>query len=323
MKFKSTAIAHPNIAFVKYWGKRDENLRIPLNNSISMNLGNLETKTTVEFGNFNEDSVYINDNLIEGKEKERIIRAIDRFRNLKEEYKNLNVRVVSKNNFPTGAGIASSASGFAALITASASALNLNLSEKELSIYARLASGSACRSIPDGFTEWLMGTGNDDSYAISIAPKEHFKIYDLIILVKTDKKEVSSTEGMKKFNPYFYSRLAEIHENLENVRNAILTKNFKQLGIYTERDCISMHTVMMNSGLFYWEPETLKIIKEVRKLREDGKICYFTVDAGPNPHILTLQEYMEKIKEHFMNLGFDKILESLPGGRARVINDFH
>ncbi|CEG11239.1 putative diphosphomevalonate decarboxylase [groundwater metagenome] len=321
MKFKATAIAHPNIAFVKYWGKKDEVLRIPLNNSISMNLGNLLTKTTVEFKDFNDfngDIIIINKEVAEATAKERVIKFINRFRNLANI--TLKCKVVSENNFPMSSGIASSASGFAALTVACSSALNLNLSEKGLSILARLGSGSACRSIPDGFTEWLTGTCNDDSYSVSIANSEYFEIYDLIVMVKKEKKEVSSTAGMEKFNPYFYARLAEVNENLNFVRKGIIEKNFKLLGTYAEKDCISMHTVMMNSGLFYWEPETLKIMKEVWNLRKNGIECYFTIDAGPNVHILCLHAHKEKVKERISELNFE-ILESKPGGKARVIKE--
>ncbi|OQX21034.1 MAG: diphosphomevalonate decarboxylase [Candidatus Altiarchaeales archaeon A3] len=318
MKFKSTAIAHPNIAFVKYWGKKDENLRIPLNNSISMNLGNLWTKTTVEFNDFDEDVVTINKNVAEGTAKERVIKHLDRFRNLSGI--ELKAKVVSENNFPMSSGIASSASGFAALTMSCANALKLNLSEKELSILARLGSGSACRSIPNGFTEWLTGTCNDDSYAVSLAPAEHFEIYDLIIIVKKEKKEISSTTGMQKFNPYFYARLAEVNENLNFVRKGIIERNLKTLGTYAEKDCISMHTTMMNSGLFYWEPETLKIMKEVWNLRKNGIECYFTIDAGPNVHILCLKDNKAEIREKIGELNFE-ILESKPGGKTMVIEE--
>lgn len=319
MKFKSTAIAHPNIAFVKYWGKKDEELRLPLNNSISMNLENLQTETTVEFNDFDDDIITINENAAEGVAKERVVKHLDIFRNLAKT--ELKAMVVSKNNFPMSSGIASSASGFAALTVACASALNLDLNERELSILARLGSGSACRSIPAGFTEWLTGTCNDDSYSVSIAPPEHFEIYDLVVLVKKEKKKILSTEGMQRFNPYFYARLAEVQENLENIRRAILTKNFQQLGIYTEKDCISMHTVMMNSGLFYWEPETLKVMKEVWNLRKNNIKCYFTIDAGPNVHILCLNDDKEKIKERINKLSFE-ILESKPGGKAKRLTFF-
>jgi len=319
MKFKSTAIAHPNIAFVKYWGKKDEELRIPLNNSISMNLGNLWTKTTLEFNDdFDSDTITINKEVAEGTAKKRVVKHLDRFRNLANV--DLKCKVVSENNFPMSSGIASSASGFAALTIASGAALNLNLSERELSIMARLGSGSASRSVPNGFTEWLTGTCNDDSYSVSIANSEYFEIYDLIIMVKKEKKEISSTAGMQKFNPYFYARLAEVNENLNFVRRGIIEKNLEMLGTYAEKDCISMHTVMMNSGLFYWEPETLKIIKEVWNLRNKGLKCYFTIDAGPNVHILCLPENKERIKEKFKDLNFE-ILESKPGGKARVINE--
>jgi len=321
---KATALAHPNIAFVKYWGKLNPELNLPLNNSISMNLDALYTKTTVEFSNFTDDYVEINKKISSGTERNRVIEHLNRFRKLAGI--DLKAKIVSENNFPSSAGIASSSSGFAALTLACSSALKLNLSERMLSSISRRASGSSCRSIPEGFVEWFMGASDESSYAESIESPENFTVLDIIAIVSKNKKEISSTTGMKIFNPYFYARLSEVHENLCFVRNAIKERNFTLLGKYAEKDCISMHTVMMNSELFYWEPETIRIMKQVRMLRKEGVECYFTIDAGPNVHILTLPENEEKIykkiqKENEKENIKIELITSKPGGKAKIIKE--
>src|SRR3989344_2439626 len=174
---KSTAIAPSNIAFTKYWGRKDEKLRLPMNGSISMCLSNLLTTTTVEFSEkLKADDIIING---ERREKEalKVSKHLDRIRKLAgiSTY----AKVVSQNSFPTATGLSSSASGFAALTVAGAKAAGLNLSEKELSILARQGSGSACRSIPDGFVEWIDGDTSETSYAISLYPPEHWHIVDV------------------------------------------------------------------------------------------------------------------------------------------------
>ena len=186
---KATAVAPSNIAFIKYWGTKDEVLRLPKNGSISMNLSNLLTTTTVEFSNaFKKDEVVLN-----GKKEDivgsRTVKHLDRIRNL-AKFKT-KAKVVTENNFPSGTGLSSSASGFAALTVAGASAAGLHLSKKELSILARQGSGSACRSIPDGFVEWLDGDTSDTSYAISLYPADYWDIVDVVAVVSKNKKEVS------------------------------------------------------------------------------------------------------------------------------------
>ena len=176
---KATAIAHPNIAFTKYWGKVDAELNIPGNNSISMNLDGCTTKTTVEFsGAYDADVVYVDGKIVrpnkfESKNVYAFLNRVRELANLEEKAK-----VVSENNFPQGAGIASSASAAAALAVAATKAAGLDLSERELSTWARLFSGSGCRSIPAGFVEWHAGACHEDSYAESIAPPEHWTLLD-------------------------------------------------------------------------------------------------------------------------------------------------
>src|SRR3989344_7712795 len=209
---KATAVAPSNIAFIKYWGKRDEDLRIPLNSSISMNLSNLLTTTTVEFNpDFKKDLIIINDQE-EGDEGSRVIKHLDRIRKLaKIKHK---AKVISKNNFPTGTGLSSSASGFAALTLAASKAADLSLSEKELSILARQGSGSACRSIPDGFVEWLDGNTNETSYAVSLYPPSFWDLSIVVVLAGSEEKSVLTSEGMQlvKSNSFYPVRLSHIGE---------------------------------------------------------------------------------------------------------------
>ena len=191
---KSTAVAPSNIAFIKYWGKKDELLRLPENGSISMNLSNLLTTTTVEFSEqYSHDSLLIN-GVQELHEEKRAVQHLDRIRKLAGT--SLKAKVVSVNNFPSSTGLSSSASGFAALTVAAADAAGLDLSEKEQSILARQGSGSACRSIPSGFTEWLDGNTSDDSYAVQVYPPDYWDIIDIVAIVNTGKKDISTSIGM-------------------------------------------------------------------------------------------------------------------------------
>ncbi len=196
MQPEFTAIAHPNIAFIKYWGNRDDALRLPLNGSISMNLSGMETRTTVRFdAALVQDHFELNGETQSGPGLQRVSNFLDHVRRLASS--NHFARVSSSNNFPTGAGIASSASAFAALALAASKAAGLGLNQKDLSRLARLGSGSACRSIPDGFVEWLPGDNDASSYAVSIAPKDHWDLVDAIAVVSQGHKPVGSSAGHK------------------------------------------------------------------------------------------------------------------------------
>jgi len=184
---------HPNIAFIKYWGNRDEYLRLPANGSISMNLAGLETRTSVTFSSLRlEDSLSING----GPTSEAALHRVSAFLDLVRQKAGINTcaEVTSESNFPLDAGIASSAAAFAALALAATKAAGIELNEAGLSHLARHGSGSACRSIPGGFVEWQMGTSDVDSYAISIAPPEHWDLADCIAIVSSDPKSTGSTE---------------------------------------------------------------------------------------------------------------------------------
>lgn len=300
---KATAIAPANIAFIKYWGKADDELRLPLNSSLSMNLSDAYTTTTVELSDtYKKDSVELIDGTFSPNESDRVIRGLNRIRaRCRIEQP---ARVVTKNTFPKGAGAAASASGFAALTVAGFAAAEMTLSEKELSIFARLGSGSACRSIPDGFVLWEKGDSSDTSYAYSLYPNFYWDLYDVLIIVDFSMKKVSTTEGHEgvKTSPLWQERIASILEKINAMKSALADKNFQMLGALIEEDCLSMHHVMQtqNPPLFYWNDTTKTIMERVVAWRNEGLGVYFTIDAGPNVHLICQKpdvlRVVEKVK---------------------------
>ncbi len=310
MKF--TAVAPSNIAFIKYWGKKDEKLRLPENGSISMNLSNLLTTTTVEF-----NSSLKNDE-INLEEKTRVILQLDRVRELANIQDK--ARVFTKNNFPSSVGLSSSASGMAALTLAASTAAGLNLSQKELSILARQGSGSACRSIPDGFVEW------ESEYAVSLFPPEYWDIIDVVAVVSVQKKETSTTEGQKsvKSSPFYQTRLSKINEKINLTKQYLKDKNFTALGELVEAEALELHAIMLTStpSLIYWTTGTLQIMKLVKKWRTEGLECYFTINTGQNVHILCENKNAKKVEEKLKELDFVReIIVNHPAPGAHLINE--
>lgn len=294
----ATAQAHPNIAFIKYWGNRNERLRLPMNGSISMNLDGLHARTTVRFAEGDaQDALTINGKSVTGAGLERVSAILDEVRAAAGF--RLKGQVASENNFPTGAGIASSAAAFAALSVAATKAAGLDWSEAQLSKLARHGSGSACRSIPSGFVEWVMGTGDDDSVAHSIADPEDWALADCVAVVSTGHKTVGSTEGhaLAPTSPLQAARVADVPRRLEICRNAILARDFDSFGAIIELDSDIMHAVMMtsNPALFYWQPATLTVMRAVREWRAAGIPAAYTIDAGPNVHVLCPQAHSASI----------------------------
>ena len=323
----SCAQAHPNIAFIKYWGNTDNILRIPQNGSISMNLGTLWTKTYVEFNPKNvKDELYINNVKANDIYLSRVSKFLDVVRKIAGE--KLYAKIRSVNNFPIGAGIASSASAFAALALAASNALQLDLSEKDLSILARKGSGSASRSIPSGFVEWLAGDSDKNSYSFSLFPPEHWGLVDCIAVIQSAHKQTSSTHGhsFADTSPLQFARVVDAIKRLEDCKTALFEKDFDKLAYISELDSNLLHAVMLTSTptLMYWEPGSVKLMKDVMELRKKGTPVFYTLDAGPNVHVITTSAYQDKIKR-WLNEGnyASKILVSNPGDSAKIIeNDF-
>jgi diphosphomevalonate decarboxylase len=319
----AAALAHPNIAFIKYWGNRDNALRLPVNGSISMNLDGLYTRTTVSFQpSLGFDELIINTVDVMGKGLERVSAILDIVR--ASAGFNWKAEVVSENNFPTGAGIASSAAAFAALALASTQAAGLSWSEAAISRLARLGSGSASRSIPAGFVEWKMGSSDLDSYAVSIAPPEHWALADCVAVVSAGHKTIGSTEGhpLAATSPLQAARVADAPRRLEICREAILSRNFDTLAAIIEQDSDIMHAVMMTSqpALFYWKPATLTVMQAVRDWRKSGLPAAYTIDAGPNVHVICLQQDASKVAAALKDLpGVTSVLVATPGPAAQLI----
>jgi diphosphomevalonate decarboxylase len=319
----ATAQASPNIAFIKYWGNRDSGLRLPVNGSISMNLDGLFTRTSVSFQpSLALDELIINGRQVGGKGLERVSGILDLVR--RGAGIDIRAEVVSENNFPTGAGIASSASAFAALALAATQAAGLEWPEAAISRLARLGSGSASRSIPSGFVEWKMGTGDDDCYAISIAPPEHWALADCVAIVSAGHKAIGSTEGhaLAPTSPLQAARVADAPRRLDLCRRAILERDFETFAGIIELDSDMMHAVMMTSQpqLFYWKPATLAVMEAVRLWRRDGLRVAYTIDAGPNVHVICLQAEMEQVAALLRQVpGVTDVLQARAGGPARLI----
>ena len=322
---KQTAWAPANIAFIKYWGKRDDDLRLPLNASISMNLSGAYTVTTVEFSpKFEADSVELLGGGFSEQETRRVINGLDRMRERAGRVEK--AKVMTKNTFHKGAGSAASASGFAALTVAGFAALGMNLTEKELTLFARMGSGSACRSIPDGFVEWQKGTNSEDSYAYSLYPSTYWDIQDILVIVDSRMKKVSTTEGMETVgtSPFISARLVALPERLERCRKALQTKNFRLLGMVAEEDCLDMHRVMQSQtpALMYWNETTRTLMDAVIRWRERGIPVYFTIDAGPNVHVLCEgKDEISVLKELKLIKGVESVIRNAPSKGAHAISE--
>lgn len=294
---KATAIAPTNIAFIKYWGKKDNSLRLPLNSNISVNLSGLSTTTSVEFSSFFSRDDVLSDRQKDDQSIRRIIKHLDLIR--KVANKNFFAKVRSVNSFPTASGLASSASGFAALTVASCRALNLDLSAKELTIIARQGSGSACRSIPDGWVEWLKGSTNNNSYAYTIFPSNYWDINIVTVIVNNIKKDILSTKGMDLVlsNPFLKTRLRKINKKIELIKQYIYSKKFTEFGELVEKEALELHAMTLTSEppIIYWEPATIELIKLVWRLRKEGLESYFTIDAGPHLKIICQNKDLDKL----------------------------
>jgi diphosphomevalonate decarboxylase len=319
----ATAVAFDNIAFIKYWGNRDDTLRIPANGSISMNLEGLYTRTTVSFQpSLPFDELIINGHEVAGTGLTRISYMLDLMRGMANIHER--AEVISENNFPSGTGIASSASAFAALALAGSTAAGLSLNERELSRLARRGSGSASRSIPGGFVEWQAGTNDEDSFAFSIAEPGHWDLADCVAIVSTAHKKTGSAEGhpIAETSLLQAARLADAPRRLDLCRSAILARDFNAFASIVELDSDMMHAVMMTStpALHYWKPASLEVMNYVRQWRSEGiQVCY-TVDAGPNVHVICSATEAVAVEKRLREIrGVENVLVAQAGGPAKIV----
>ena len=329
----ATAAAHPNLALVKYWGRLDPVLNIPANGSISVNLSGAVTTTTVTFdAALASDDVWVDGAPADVGAYARVVAHLDLVRDLAKLASRASV--VSHNDFPVAAGIASSAAAFAALSLAASRAAGLTLDARELSILARRGSGSACRSIPDGFVEWIRGQDHLSSYARSIVPIDYWDIRVVTVAWAHGPKAVSSLSGhdAAPSSPFYLARLLAVDRTLDEVRDAILGRDLNALGMAAEREAVSMHAVAMTSrvqaypwmsGIYYLAPETLHLIQAIQEWRRSGLSVYFTLDAGPSAHLLCsavdVDEVTEAVGTHTEG-DEAKLIVSRPGRGAWLLD---
>jgi diphosphomevalonate decarboxylase len=322
---KASAVAHPNIALVKYWGKRDEALILPHQSSLSVTLAPLSVTTTVEWGQ-GDDRVVLNGAPAQGSEATRVIQALDLVRALKPGLRR--AHVTSAGDFPKAAGLASSAAGFAALAVAARAAAGFQRDFKAESVLARQGSGSACRSIQGGVCVWHRGRASDgaDSYATQELPQSHWpELRLLVAMVSREEKEVKSRDGMRsavETSPYYEAWTKDAEAEVPRALEALRRKDLQAIGELAERNAWRMHATSLAADppLCYLKPETLQVIGELGRLRRGGVPAYFTLDAGPNPVVLTDADHEAAVVAALEKLGASSVVRCHPGGDARVIS---
>ncbi|AKC77048.1 MULTISPECIES: diphosphomevalonate decarboxylase [Staphylococcus] len=305
MKKSGKARAHTNIALIKYWGKADEALIIPMNNSLSVTLDRFYTETRVTFDEtLTEDQLILNGEAVNAKESAKIQRYMEMIR--KEAGISEHALIESENFVPTAAGLASSASAYAALAGACNEALQLGLSDKDLSRLARRGSGSASRSIYGGFAEWEKGHDDESSFAHRVeADGWENELAMVFVVINNKSKKVSSRSGMsltRDTSRFYQYWLDNVEPDLKETKEAIAQKDFKRMGEVIEANGLRMHATNLGAQppFTYLVPESYNAMRIVHECREAELPCYFTMDAGPNVKVLIEKKNQQAIVNKFL-----------------------
>lgn len=324
-----TARAHANIALVKYWGKRNAVLNLPAAGSLSLTLDALTTTTRVRFADdLAADTLTLDGELAGDDATERLSRWLDLVR--ARAGIDARAEIVSTNDFPTASGLASSASGYAALAVAATGAAGLDLDDSELSVLARRGSGSAARSLFGGFVEMLSGRDPDgaDCHAVALDSDPAWDVRMVIAIIGGGKKKKHpSTDAMQhcaETSPLYSGWIASVAGDIETARNAIAARDLDTLGRVTEASALAMHAAAIASrpAIIYWHPETLAAVDTVRALRDGGAHAYATMDAGPHVKVLTDGDGAAEVAAALeASPGVDRVIISNPGGPARRVDD--
>lgn len=315
---RAVAVAHPNIALVKYWGKRDTALNLPAVPSLSLTLSRFHTRTEVTWG-AEADRVVFNGADADTETARKVLATLDRLDRARPP-----CLVETVNSFPSAAGLASSASGFAALVLAAAAAAGNDLPREQLSVLARQGSGSACRSLWGGFVEWKLGDRADgtDSHGVPVAPADHWDVRMVVGIVSGNKKPVGSTDGMdrsRRTSPYYDRWVRLGPERVAAGRDAVLRRDLEALGTVMESSTFEMHATMHTSvpPLIYWLPGTVACLHAVQALRRGGIGAWATMDAGPNVKVLCLGSDAESVAAA-LSPHVDRVEILSPGGDPTV-----
>lgn len=326
---QASAIAHPNIALIKYWGKApDTSTNEPAVSSLSITLDTLQTETELLF----DDALQRDELLLNGEpapnKLPRISANLDAMRSLAGV--TTRCRITTSNNFPTGAGLASSASGFAALVCAANAALTLDLQERQLSKLARGMSGSAARSIFGGFSKiYLPNAVNEqapygNAYAEPIASAEHWPLEVCVGIASEQEKAIGSTEGMESSrlsSPYYRAWLEGNDLDVCEAEQLVNQKDFEKLADLSEFSCLKMHAMALATrpGLLYWNGATVDAMRCIRELRSSGVPVFFTVDAGPQIKAVCAPGFGARVAESLQQVpGIQRVLRCGLGAGARL-----
>ncbi|WP_295728146.1 diphosphomevalonate decarboxylase [uncultured Limosilactobacillus sp.] len=321
---KASARAHTNIALVKYWGKKDQQLIIPQTDSLSLTLDKFYTDTTVEFNNhLKQDQLIIDGQPIATNKLSKVTRVLDQVRSLSQHPQF--AKINSYNHVPMAAGLASSASAFAALALAASSAAGLHLSPRELSRLARRGSGSATRSIFGGLVQWHAGSDDASSYAEPIIEHVNFGIEMLAILIDTKQKKVPSRGGMQlsvTTSPFYPAWTKIVAQDMIAMKTAIQHHDIQQIGHIAEENAMRMHALTLSAdpAFTYFNGGTIKAINLIKGLREQGLNCYYTMDAGPNVKVIYDRQDRQRIINQLAPVfGQDHLIVAQPGPGAHLI----
>jgi phosphomevalonate decarboxylase len=317
---KATARAHPIQGLVKYHGMRDHDLRLPYHDSISVCTAPSNTTTTVEFDDTLDGDQYVIDGeTVDGRGRERIEAVVSRVRDLAGV--DASVRFASENDFPTNVGFGSSSSGFAAVARALCAAAGLDLTLPEISTVARRGSASAARAVTGGFSDLHVGLNDIDCRSERIDTELAEDLRMVAALVPA-YKETEEAHREAAESHMFEARLAHIHGQLAEMRDALREGDFERTFSLAEHDSLSLAATTMTgpAGWVYWRPATLEIFQVVRELRESGIPVYFSTDTGASVYVNTTAEYVERVEDAIADCGVETRVWEV-GGPARVLDE--
>jgi diphosphomevalonate decarboxylase len=321
----ATAIAHPNIALSKYWGKQTFGHNLPAVPSLSLTLRGMQTKTTVAFdAALAGDAFELNGQPAEGVVLQRVTQMLDRVRSLAGSTER--ARVVSSNDFPTASGLASSASAFAALATAATHALGLQLSREVLSDLARRISVSAARSLFGGFVELRAGVPSDEQLSANeVAGPDFWDVAIVVAVTREGAKDVGSSDGMKHTrdtSPYYQAWVDSAPATFAHLRAGLLERDLTKMGPAIEQSALSMHAgaLAANPAILYFSGATVEVIHAVRKMRASGLEGYLTIDAGPHVKVFTRGADAERVAAYLASVpGVLRTITARPGAGATAV----
>lgn len=321
-------MAHPNIALIKYWGKRPGPGNLPAVGSLSVTLDTLATQTQVQLDTaLTADSFHLNGVTAAPEQAARAQRFMDAIRGISPAGPRAFAHVHSSNNFPTGAGLASSASGFAALALAASRAYGLTLTEAELSQLARTGSGSAARSIFGGYVLLSRGTRDDgtDCVARPLLTASAWPLNVVVAVTDAGAKAVGSTAGMahtQRTSPYWQAWIDGQEADLAEAARAVDNRDFAALTEVAEHSCFKMHALALSARprLLYWLPGTLAAMAAIARLRADGVPVFCSIDAGPQVKAICLPEACARVHKALAQApGVLRVLTAGLGPGAQVL----